>query len=372
MLVYDWAGNSASGNAYRVRPIGALNGGVINFQVVNTRPASPSVTGRLRVTAANTLNYFNTFGDGACTLGVGGSATDCRGADNQTEFDRQSPKTVASLVGGGADVIGLMEIENDGYGGSSAIQDLVDRLNAATAAGTYAFINSDTTAGTNSLGTDAIKVALIYKPAKVTPVGTTAVLNTTAFVTGGDGADRNRPALAQAFEEFETGERFIVVVNHLKSKGSACDTPDAGDGQGNCNVVRTNAANTLTAWLATDPTKTADPDIIILGDLNSYAKEDPITAIKNAGYTNLIEDRLGADAYSYAFNGQCRFVIVTRTAGDPTSQNTLVAPPTPPTPATLATPQATPQPSPLATFVVLLVALSIVAAAVFLGSGTEL
>ena len=304
VLVYDWAGNSDSGNAYRVRPIGALNGGVINFQAVNTRPASPSVTGRLRVTAANTLNYFNTFGDGACTGGVGGAATDCRGATNSTEFARQWPKTVASLVGGGADVIGLMEIENDGYGESSAIQHLVDRLNAATALGTYAFINPDTTAGTNSLGTDAIKVALIYKPAKVAPVGTTAVLNTTDFVTGGDGADRNRPALAQAFEEFETGERFIVVVNHLKSKGSACDEPAALDGQGNCNAVRTAAANVMTAWLAANPSGTGDPDILIMGDLNSYAKEDPITAIKGAGYVNLIENRLGVNAYSYAFDGQ--------------------------------------------------------------------
>ena len=73
-------------------------------------------------------------------------------------------------------------------------------------------------------------------------------------------------------------------VNHLKSKGSACDTPDAGDGQGNCNVVRTNAANELMNWLATDPTGTGDPDILMIGDYNSYAMEDPITVIKNAGY----------------------------------------------------------------------------------------
>ncbi|MFZ2362564.1 MAG: ExeM/NucH family extracellular endonuclease [Anaerolineae bacterium] len=305
VLVYDWAGNSASPAAYRVRPIGALNGGVVNFTAANPRPAPPSVSGRLRVTAANLLNYFNTFGTNACTAGVGGVATDCRGADNSTEFSRQWPKTVANLVEGGADVIGIMEIENDGYGSSSAIQDLVTRLNAATAAGTYAFINADAaTSQTNALGTDAIKVGLIYKPGVVTPVGTTAALNSTAFVNGGDGAARNRPALAQAFQENSSGQRFIVVVNHLKSKGSPCDVPDAGDGQGNCNVVRTNAANLLTAWLAGNPTGTGDPDILIMGDLNSYAQEDPIAAIKNAGYTNLIQDRLGMDAYSYVFDGQ--------------------------------------------------------------------
>jgi hypothetical protein len=60
----------------------------------------------------------------------------------------------------------------------------------------------------------------------------------------------------------------------------------------------------MATWLATDPTGVDDPDILIMGDLNSYAMEDPITALKNAGYINLIEDRLGLGAYSYAFDGQ--------------------------------------------------------------------
>ena len=75
-----------------------------------------------------------------------------------------------------------------------------------------------------------------------------------------------------------TGARFIVDVNHLKSKGSACDAPDAGDGQGNCNAVRVNAANAAdrTGWRS-NPTGTGDPDILLVGDYNSYAMEDPIT-----------------------------------------------------------------------------------------------
>ncbi|MHB0966837.1 MAG: ExeM/NucH family extracellular endonuclease [Bellilinea sp.] len=310
VLNYTWAGNSASGNAYRVRPINALNG-YVNFEQANPRPAAPEdVSGTLEAGALNLLNYFNTF-DGLpdtvnnCTNGVGGAATDCRGADTQAEFDRQWPKTVAAILGMNVDVLGIVEIENDGYGADSAIQHLVDQLNTAAGPGTYAFIDVDAATGQlNALGTDAIKVGLIYKPAMVTPVGVTAALNSVAFVNGGDGAPRTRPALAQTFQQNSNGARFTVVVNHFKSKGSACDVPDAGDGQGNCNLVRVNAAAELANWLASDPTLTSESDILILGDLNSYAMEDPITALKNAGYTNLLDLFLGPEAYSYVFDGQ--------------------------------------------------------------------
>jgi len=314
VMTYTWAGNAASGNAYRVRPIGAL-GGSVNFQPSNPRPTSaPAVGGTLKVVGMNLLNFFNTF-DGLpdtvdnCSNGVGGAATDCRGADTQAEFDRQWPKTVAAILAINPDVLGFNEIENDGYGPSSAIAFLVDKLNAATAPGTYAFIDADAATGqVNALGSDAIKVGLIYKPASVSPVGQTAVLNTVVFVNGGDSAPRNRASLAQAFQQNSNAALFVVNVNHLKSKGSACDAPDAGDGQGNCNTVRVNAANALTAWLASSPTGIADPDIVLIGDYNSYAKEDPITAILNAGYTNLIESRLGPDAYSYVFDGQWGYI----------------------------------------------------------------
>ena len=310
VLNYTWAGNSASGNAYRIRPVNALNG-YVNFEPTNPRPTSvPDVGGDVKVVGMNLLNFFNTF-DGLpdnvdnCSLGVGGGATDCRGADTAPEFARQYPKTVAAILALNADVIGVNEIENDGYGPDSALQTLVDQLNAATAPGTYAFIDVDANTGqVNAMGTDAIKVALLYKPGVVTPVGQTAALNTVAFVNGGDGAPRSRPSLAQAFEQNSNGQRFIVNVNHLKSKGSACDTPDAGDGQGNCNEVRVNAAIELMNWLAGDPTGIGDPDILLVGDYNSYAMEDPITVIETAGFTHLIKSFLGPDAYSYVFDGQ--------------------------------------------------------------------
>jgi uncharacterized protein len=80
--------------------------------------------------------------------------------------------------------------------------------------------------------------------------------------------------------------------------------PDLGDGQGNCNLTRTKAAQALVNWLATDPTSSGDPDFLIIGDLNAYAKEDPITAIRHAGYVDLLERFGGDHAYGYVFDGQ--------------------------------------------------------------------
>ena len=114
--------------------------------------------------------------------------------------------------------------------------------------------------------------------------------------------------------------RFTVAVNHLKSKGSACDDvgdPDLGDGQGNCSQTRRAAAEALVDWLATDPTGSGDPDFIIMGDLNSYAQEDTIDEIKAGSddtvgtsddFTNLISHFNGPYAYSYTFDGQAGYL----------------------------------------------------------------
>jgi hypothetical protein len=186
---------------------------------------------------------------------------------------------------------------------TAAVADLVAGLNALPGVGPYAYID------TGYIGTDAIKVAFIYKPATVTPVGPYAILDSIvdpAFID-----TLNRPVLAQSFQENATTERFTVAVTHFKSKGSDCNDvgdPDTGDGQGNCNLTRTAAANAMVAWLASDPTGSGDPDFLIIGDLNAYALEDPIDAIKAAGYTDLLNRFHGSAAYSYVFDGQTGYL----------------------------------------------------------------
>jgi hypothetical protein len=158
---------------------------------------------------------------------------------------------------------------------------------------------------TGAIGDDAIKVAFIYKPATVSLNGAYAVLDSTVDPTFND--EKNRPALAQTFTELSNGESVTLAVNHFKSKGSNCNSLgdlDLGDGAGNCNLTRTSAAEALVNWLAADATGSGEDDVLIIGDLNSYDKEDPIDAIIAGGYTDLVADFGGEFAYSYVFSGQ--------------------------------------------------------------------
>lgn len=278
-------------NLYRVIPVEPPT-----FIASNPRTAAPQLAvGNLKVASLNVLNLFNGDGQGA------GFPTS-RGADSLLEYERQISKTVAALVAMDADIVGLMEIENDGFDDNSAIAQLTARLNDQLGDGTYAFVNAGA-----PIGTDEIMVALLYKPGKVSLLGSHKILNSANSIADGDGPlfldTKNRPALNQKFALIDNGEELVVSVNHLKSKGSSCGAgdDDTSTGQGNCNLTRTRAAQALTAFLAE---QYADTPTLIMGDLNAYAKEDPILQIQQAGYTDLANKFAGSEAYSYAFGGE--------------------------------------------------------------------
>ncbi len=305
VLTYTWAGNSASGNAYRLRPIGDLSdsglvaGGVVpDFAPANPRPSdAPEVGGSLQVGAFNVLNYFLTLDASGNLCGPTGSTAGCRGAETSEEFQRQRDKLLSALLELDADVLGLVELENTT--GVEPLADIVDGLNAAAGAGTYAYVE------TGTIGTDVIKVGIIFKPESATPIGDYATLDKN--VDPRFNSDRMRPSLAQSFRENATGEVFTLVVNHFKSKGcresSGLDT-DQGDGQGCWNPTRTAAAEALRDWVDSGPTGVQDDDVMLVGDFNSYAKEDPIDVLVDAGFVDLADSLIGPDAYSYVFNGQ--------------------------------------------------------------------
>lgn len=130
------------------------------FVASNPRTTAPEIAeGNLKVASLNVLNFFN--GDGQ-----GGGFPTPRGADNAEEYQRQLDKLVSAIMAMDADIVGLMEIENDGYDQNSAIAQLTDALNAQAGESVYGYVDAG-----GQLGTDAIAVGLLYKVDAVTPVG---------------------------------------------------------------------------------------------------------------------------------------------------------------------------------------------------------
>ncbi len=250
------------------------------------RPAVPGVgNSNLKIASFNVLNYFN--GDGS-----GGGFPTARGANTLVEFNRQRAKIIQAIKQLNADVIGLMEMENDGDGATSAIADLVKGLNNSTAPGTYAYI-SDPVGANGSTGTDAIKVAMIYKPAKVTPSGLSKADTDPAH---------NRPPLAQTFTLVSNAEKFTMIVNHFKSKSATDATGadiDQGDGQGAYNAKRKSQAAALLTFITSIKSSSGSPNVISVGDYNAYEQEDPMDVLAAGGLKNLITGN-----YSYVFDAQ--------------------------------------------------------------------
>ena len=301
VLHWSWAGFRST-DAWRLRPvIEALD---YTFGGENPRTDAPEdVGGSLKVASFNVLNYFTTLDEGVSICGPS-QDLGCRGANSVVELERQTDKIVRAICAIDADIVGLVELENEGDPNFDPLEALTAAL-FDTGCGEYAFIDAGAT------GTDAIRVGIIYKPAAVEPIGVTAVQDDPSFTDPENtGEQKNRPAIAQAFVELESGESLVIVVNHLKSKGSPCgegdDSPETG--VASCNLTRKGAAEAQVDWLAGDPTETGTENVLIIGDLNAYRKEEPIQVYIDAGYTDLIDTSNGESAYSFVFDGQLGYL----------------------------------------------------------------
>ncbi len=285
------SGNTDPGS-YKIHPTQA-----VAFARANPRTTqADDVSGNIRVGSANIENFFTTLDDGANKCPPSNTADDCRGANTPLEFSRQEAKVVEELAGMNADAVALMELQNNG---TVAIQNLVNALNARLGAALYAAVPDAATGG----GTDAIKVGMIYKPSRLSLVG--AALSDTAAIN-------NRAPMAQAFAA-ANGEKFILVANHLKSKGcsdfqAGAGDADSGDGQGCFNARRVQQADELRSFVAQVQAQRGVTDTLLVGDFNAYAQEDPVADLTSNGFVDQVGrylDKPGAGSwgYSYVFNG---------------------------------------------------------------------
>ena len=278
--------------SYKIHPTQA-----VAFARANPRTTqADDVSGNIRVGSANIENFFTTLDDGTNKCPPSNTADDCRGANTPLEFSRQEAKVVEELAGMNADAVALMELQNNG---TVAIQNLVNALNARLGATLYAAVPDAATGG----GTDAIKVGMIYKPSRLSLVG--AALSDTAAIN-------NRAPMAQVFAA-ANGEKFILVANHLKSKGCSDFTAgpgdaDSGDGQGCFNARRVQQADELRSFVAQVQSQRGVVDTLLAGDFNAYAQEDPVADLTSNGFVDQVGrylDKPGAGSwgYSYVFNG---------------------------------------------------------------------
>lgn len=299
--VVDFGAIGGGGAAFKLQPTAAPL-----FSRTNPRTVAPVVAeGNVKVASANVLNFFTTFTNGSdvtgatgqgCKLGTTTNRSNCRGADNIAEFERQRDKIVHSLKAIDADIVGLMEIQNNE---DVAVTYLVDALNQSVGFPAYAHVPRPP-----ALGTDAIRVAMIYKPAKVALQG--------SAMSDGDQVN-NRPPMAQTFKA-ANGGRFSVIVNHLKSKGcgnASGPNADLGDGQSCFNAERVEQAVRLRDVFIPQVIATSgDSDVLVIGDMNAHGFEDPIHELMKAGYVNQLERfvRPHGIPYSYVFGGQSAYL----------------------------------------------------------------
>lgn len=309
---------------HRVTDAGA---DVATFEDTRAANAAPQpVGGDLKLGTFNVLNYFNTSGTdyvahgGTCSYytdrdqdpvtvntctGPSGEPGP-RGAAELEDFQRQQAKIVRAINGLGADIVSLEELENSiklvgETDRDDAVRQLVGALNDAAGSGTWAYVASPAEATTPEAVAqqDVIRSGFIYKPATVAPVGESdLLLDTTAFANA-------REPLAQAFKPAGAPDSaaFAVVVNHFKSKGDS-NPPATGDNaagpQGAFNGDRTRQAQAVAAFAQQFAAAHGTPKIFLTGDFNAYSQEDPVVALRDAGFSTIDSDQAGDDSYSFS------------------------------------------------------------------------
>lgn len=260
------------------------------------RPQRPSVgDADITVASYNVLNYFSTIDDGN---------NNARGADSASELERQEEKLVSAITALQSDVIGLMELENN----VEAEERLIAALNRSL--GKEVFKGCGIPDGFDDApgGTDSIRVGIIYRSDRVTPVGACTLVRDDAFFVA-------RTPIVQTFQSKAKAKPFTVIVNHFKSKGGADSADKAnknkGDGQAAYNAARRAQSLAICKYIGELEKNTPKSRVLVIGDLNAYQQEDPVDAMRANGLIDLTEtfgessDPGNAEThYSFVYYGQ--------------------------------------------------------------------
>ena len=226
----------------------------------------------LLVCAANIQNYF---------YDLGGYA---QRKTTKKQQAMQTQKICKAFKQIDADIYALCEIQK----GDSAAQMLVDAMNKMAKKERYAYVSHG---WSNS---DMISCGYIYRMDKVRPYGDLqyAYKDTTSHY-------RYR-LMACGFEEIESGEKFVLNVNHLRSKrGTGAES----------NEKRMANVDSLLVMLDKIEQEQlfGDSDVLLVGDYNAYTQEEPIQTLVRAGYADMVmrDDSMG---YSYVYHSEAGYL----------------------------------------------------------------
>lgn len=221
---------------------------------------------RLRIVGQNAANYVSN---------LEASNSSC---DTQDEFEAKTNKMANAFLALQADIVAICEVERN----DDILGYIVDAMNTIYGENVYTYITDGLYAHASSGNYQSLKSGYIYRKDKVTPYGS----NTSPYRSG-EYCARMR---IQTFTENSTKEKFVLSMNHFKAKDSS---DDAGEG-----TRLQNVSNLIYAL----GNITADPDILVMGDLNSYMGEAPIEALEEEGYEEQLV-RFDANAYTYIYRG---------------------------------------------------------------------
>ena len=226
----------------------------------------------LLVCAANIQNYF---------YDLGGYA---QRKTTKKQQAMQTQKICKAFKQIDADIYALCEIQK----GDSAAQMLVDAMNKIAKKERYAYVSHG---WSNS---DMISCGYIYRMDKVRPYGDLqyAYKDTTSHY-------RYR-LMVCGFEEIESGEKFVLNVNHLRSKrGTGAES----------NEKRMANVDSLLVMLDKIEQEQlfGDSDVLLVGDYNAYTQEEPIQTLVREGYEDMLmrDDSMG---YSYVYHSEAGYL----------------------------------------------------------------
>ena len=231
-------------------------------------PAFDTIKGSFRVCAQNLENYYYNLNTG-------------RGNYTEAERAAKTRKIVNMMLSVDADIYAFCELEAKPI----ILAQLADSANARiNGSAPYVAVADGIDVDWSEDADYNLKSGFIYRSDRVAPVGAST------GGTSGNGYYAHTMRI-QTFKQLSSNEKLVVSMNHFKSK--------IGDDQGESQRI-TNATNLVNSLAKIS----ADPDILILGDLNCEYGEEPMNILANAGYDEQIL-RFDSAAYSHCYsNGE--------------------------------------------------------------------